>query len=324
MNRRSAISALIASLATPAGSQGQTARMPRIGYLTLAPLSAKPSGERLAFLEQLAEFGYVDGKTAQIINRSGEMDLDILEFAVRDLIDAKVDVIAAAGAIPALAVKRATRTIPIVMIFASEPVVSGLVKDLARPGGNVTGVSTMQTELDPKRLAMLKEMRPSMTRVAVLWTRFHPSHAAELRAVEKAAVELGLTLDLHDVTRDLLGVLDRMDEDPPDAVFVMWDVRTLSYRQYIVDFANKHGLPTSMPLEPYVVSGALMSYGPNVRAIFQRSAWYVHRILRGAKPADLPVERPTKFDLVINLKTAKKLDLTPPPALMLLADKVIE
>lgn len=324
MNRRSVVKTLLASLALPLASGAQAARVPKIGYLTLAPLSDTPSGERLAFVERLGEYGYVDGKTAQIISRSGEMNPEILEFAVRDLIDAKVDVIAAAGTVPALAAKQATQTIPIVMIFSSEPVVAGLVADLSKPGGNVTGVSTMQTELDPKRLAMLKEVRPGIKRVAALWTRFHPSHAAEMQAVEKAAAELGFALDSYDVTGDLLGVLRRMSTDTPDAIFVLWDVRTLGYRQYIIDFATSHKLPTSMPLEPYVVSGGLMSYGPNVTSIFERGAWYVNRILRGAKPADLPVERPAKFDLVLNLKTAKKLDLKFPPAIVLLADRVIE
>jgi putative tryptophan/tyrosine transport system substrate-binding protein len=211
-----------------------------------------------------------------------------------------------------------------VMIFSSEPVVAGLVASLARPGANVTGVSTIQTELDPKRLAMLKEIKPSIARVAVLWTRFHPSHSAEVRAVEKAAQSLDLKLELFDVTDDLLGALRKMESRQPDAIFVLWDLRTFSFRQFIVDFALKHRLPTSMPLEPYVEAGGLISYGPNVKSMFRRSAAYVHRILRGAQPADLPVEGPSKFDLVVNLKTAEKLGLKLPAALLLLADRVIE
>ena len=324
MNRRNAFAALLATLAMPAVSRAQTARVPRIGYLTLAPLGNKPSGERLAFLEGMGELGYIDGKTVEIIYRSGEMNPDTLEFAAQSLVEAKVDVIAAAGTVPALAAKRLTRTIPIVMIFASEPVIAGLVADLARPGGNVTGVSTIQTEIDPKRLAMLKEISPAITRVAVLWTRFHPSHGAELQAVEKAAQTLRLTLESFDVTDDLLGVLGKMDSRLPDAIFVLWDVRTLNFRQFIAAFALKHKLPTSMPLEAYAEAGGLMSYGPNVQSMFRRSPAYVHRILRGAKPADLPVERPSKFDLVVNLKTAEKLGLKLPPALLLFADRVIE
>jgi putative ABC transport system substrate-binding protein len=324
MSRRRAVAALLATLAMPAVSRAQSARVPRVGYLTLAPLEDKPSGERLAFLDGMGELGYIDGKTIEIVYQSGEMNLDTLEFAAQSLVEAKVDVIAAAGTVPALAVKRLTRTIPIVMVFASEPVVAGLVASLARPGGNVTGVSTIQTELDPKRLAMLKEIKPAIARVAVLWTRFHPSHSAELKAVEAAAQSLGLTLESFDVTHDVLGVLRKMDSRPPDAIFVLWDVRTLNFRSFIIDFAFKHSLPTSMPLEPYVEAGGLISYGPNVQAMFRRSAAYVHRILRGAKPADLPVERPSKFDLVVNLRTAQKLGLKLPPSLVLLADRVID
>jgi putative tryptophan/tyrosine transport system substrate-binding protein len=324
MNRRSAVAALLFTLAAPARLAAQTARVPRIGYLTLAPLGDKASDERLAFLEGLRELGYVDGKTVEMVYRSGEMNPDILEFAAQALVDAKVDVIAASGTVPALVAKKLTRTIPIVMIFSSEPVLAGLVVDLARPVGNVTGVATIQTELDPKRLAMLKEISPTITRVAVLWTRFHPSHRAELQAVEKAGQLLGLTMESFDVTDDLLGALRRMETRLPDAIFVLWDVRTLNFRQFIIEFALKHNLPTSMPLEPYVEAGGLISYGPNVQSIFRRSATYVHRILQGAKPADLPVERPSKFDLVVNLKTAEKLKLKLPHALLLLADRVIQ
>lgn len=324
MNRRSAVAAALFTLAAPMRLAAQSARLPRIGYLTLAPLGDKVSGERAAFLEGLRELGYIDGKTVEIAYRSGEMDLDILEFSAQSLIDAKVDVIAASGTVPALVAKKLTRTIPIVMIFSSEPVLAGLIPDLARPMGNVTGVATIQTELDPKRLAMLKELSPTITNVAALWTRFHPSHSAELEAVDKAGKSLGLTLQSFDVTVDLLGALGRMEARRPDAIFVLWDVRTLNFSRLISDFALKHNLPTSMPLEPYVEAGGLMSYGPNVQSIFRRSAAYVHRVLRGAKPADLPVERPSKFDLVFNLKTAQKLGIKLPHALLLVADRVIQ
>lgn len=324
MHRRQAFATLLLATAGPPLANAQSARRPRIGYLALAPLGEPPSDDRLAFLEGLRELGYVDGQTVEIVYRSGEMDLEILQFAAQDLVHARVDVIAAAGTVAAIAAKAATGEIPVVMIFSSEPVIAGLVDGLAHPGGNVTGVSTIQTELDAKRLAMLKEVAPGIQRVAALWTRFHPSHKAELQVVQNAAASLGLTLEPHDVTEDLLGVLRDMDVHPPDAIFVLWDVRTLSYRKFIIEHALKHKLPTSMPLEPYVVSGGLMSYGPNVQAIFWRAASYVHRILRGAKPADLPVERPSKFDLVVNAGTARALGLELPAALTLLADRVIE
>lgn len=324
MTRRDALTMLLVALAGPAAAAGRGAHVPRIGYLTLAPLGEPPSGDRLAFLQGLRELGYIDGRTVEIVSRSGEMSQEILEFAARDLVAAKVDVIAAAGTVAAIAAKKATTSIPIVMIFSSEPVVAGLVANLAKPGGNVTGVATMQTELDPKRLALFKEMVPGLKRISVLWTRFHPSHRVELQAVERTAASLGLSLEPHEVTSDLLGVLRHLERSPPDAIFVLWDVRTLSFRQYIVDFALKHRLPTSMPLEPFVAAGGLMSYGPNVEAIFRRSAAYVDRILTGAQPANLPVERPTKFDLVVNLRTAGRLGLNVPSTLLLFADRVIE
>ncbi len=323
MNRRNALATLLAALAAAGTAPVDAAPLPKIGYLTLAPLGEKASGERLAFLEELRELGYVDGRSAQIVYRSGEMNIDLLEFAAQALVEAKVDVIAAAGTVAALAAKRVTRTIPIVMVFASEPVIAGLVANLGNPGGNVTGVSTIQTELDPKRLAMLKEVDPSIARVAVLWTRVHPSHAAELNAIEGTALSLGIALESFDVTEDLLGALRKMDARLPDALFVMWDFRTLAFRQFIVDFALKHQLPTSMPTEDFVEAGGLMSYGPNVETIFRRSASYVHRILLGAKPANLPVERPIKFDLVVNLTTAKAVGVELPPTLVLLADRVV-
>lgn len=324
MNRREVLAWLAGGMTVAAHPVARSASVPRMGYLALPPIAEVPSGDRLAFLEGLRELGYVDGQTLRIVYRSGEMNREILQFAAQDLVDAKVDVIAAAGTVAAMAAREATRTTPIVMIFSSEPVVAGLVSSLARPGGNVTGVSTMQTEIDPKRLAIFSELVPGLKRVAVLWTRFHPSHAAELTAVGKTAGSLGLTLEPHDVTSDLFGALKKLSDERPDGIFVLWDVRTLAFRQYIADFALKHRLPTSTPLEPFVDAGGLMSYGPNVRTIFRRSASYVHRILRGARPTDLPVERPAKFDLVINMRTAQALGLKVPAATQLLADRVIE
>lgn len=324
MDRRLAMGTLLAALAIPGALFAASERVPKIGYLTLAPVGDTPSGERLAFLRGLQELGYVEGKTVHIEYASGEMDLEILDFAAQALVDAGVDVIAAAGTVAALAARKATRTIPVVMVFSSEPVVSGLVADLAEPGGNVTGIATMQTELDPKRLAMLKEFAPGIARVAVLWTRIHPSHMAELKAIERAAGVLGLAIESFDVTENLTGVLRRMKGHLPDAILVMWDFRTLAYRQFIADFALEHELPTSMPLETFVTAGGLMSYGPNVETIFRRSAYFVDRIIRGASPKDMPVERPAKFDLVVNAGTARKLGLALPPTLVLLADRMVD
>jgi len=327
VRRRQFLVAVGALLAVPLGAVAQSSRqLPRIGYLSLAPLSEKPSPERMAFIEGLRELGYIDEQTIRIEYQSGEMNLEMLGDAAEALVERKVDLIVAAGTVPALAAMKATRTIPIVMMFSSEPVLAGLVRSLARPGGNITGVSTIQTEVDQKRLALLKETAPAISRVAVLWTSVHPSHAEELKAIERAARTLRLSLRPFDVTEysALQAAFKRVTEERLDAILVMWDYRTLSYRSFIADFALKHRLPTSMPSEAFVDAGGLMSYGPNVNAIFRRSASYVHRILKGAKAGDLPVEEPTKFDLVLNLKTARALSLTPPPQILLRVDRVLE
>jgi putative ABC transport system substrate-binding protein len=326
IRRRQFLVAAGALLAVPLGAVAQSSRqLPRIGYLSLAPLSEKPSPERMAFIEGLRELGYLDEQTIRIEYRSGEMNLEMLGDAAEALVERKVDLIVAAGTVPALAAMKATPTIPIVMMFSSEPVVAGLVRSLARPGGNVTGVSTIQTEVDQKRLALLKEAAPNISRVAVLWTSVHPSHAEELNAIERAARTLRLSLQPFDVTEysALQAAFKRVTEERLDAILVMWDYRTLSYRSLIADFALKHRLPTSMPSETFVHAGGLMSYAPNVNAIFRRSASYVDRILKGAKAGDLPVEQPSKFELVVNLKTAKALDITIPQSVLARADEVI-
>jgi putative ABC transport system substrate-binding protein len=324
--RRQFLLASGALLAVPLGAVAQSPRqLPRIGYLSLAPFGEKPSPERVAFIEGLRELGYIDEQTIRIDYRSGEMNREMLTDAAEALVERRLDLIVAAGTVPALAAMKATRTIPIVMMFSSEPVLAGLVSSLARPGGNITGVSTIQTEVDPKRLALLKEAAPNISRVAVLWTSGHPSHAEELKAVEHAARTLRLSLRPFDVTEysALQAAFRQVTEERLDAIFVMWDYRTLSYRSFIADFALKYRLPTSMPSETFVRAGGLMSYAPNVSAIFRRSASYVDRILKGAKAGDLPVERPSKFELLVNLKTAEALGITIPQSVLAQADEVI-
>jgi putative ABC transport system substrate-binding protein len=307
------------------GAQPQ-ARLPRVGYLSFAPVSDIPSPERSAFLQGLRELGYVDGKTVTIEYQSGEMNVEMLSDAASALIERKVDVIVGVGTVAARAAKNATTSIPIVMMFASEPVVSGLVNSLAKPGGNVTGLSTIQTELDAKRLEQLKEVALKVSRVAVLWTTVHPSHEHELKSISGTARRLGITVTPFDVTnpdglqRAFAGMVTR----PPDAVFVLWDYRTSTFRKEIAQFAALNRLPTSFPSKEFVEAGGLMSYGPNPLDVFWRAATYVDKILKGAKPADLPVEQPTKFELVINMKTAKALGIAIPQSILVRADKVIE
>jgi len=302
------------------------ARVPRIGYLTFAPLTDAPSPERAAFLYGLGEVGYIDGKTITIEYQSAEMNVQMLPDAAAELVDRKVDLIVAAGTVASVAAKNATKSIPVVMMFSSEPVASGLVNSLARPGGNVTGLSTMQTELDAKRLEMLKEILPKTAHVAVLWTMVHPSHQYELKSITDAARSLRMAVTAFDVTNpsDLDRAFGAVTKARPDALFVLWDYRTLTFRKDIAAFAATNQLPTSVPSIEFVEAGGLMSYGPNQYDIFRRTAAIVDKVLKGAKPAEIPVEQPTKFELIVNMKTAKALGINMPQSILLRADRVIE
>jgi len=302
------------------------ARLPRIGYLSFAPITDAPSPERAAFLDGLRELGYIDRKTITIEYQSGEMNVEMLPDAADELVDRKVDLIVAAGTVAAVAAKNATKSIPVVMMFSSEPVASGLVKSLAKPGGNVTGLSTVQSELDAKRLEMLKEVLPKISHVAVLWTTVHPSHQYELKSITGAARRLGMAVTAFDVTSPnrLNSAFAAISKVRPDVLFVLWDYRTLTFRKDIAEFAATNRLPTSCPSIEFVEAGGLMSYGPNQHDIFRRTAAIVDKIIRGAKPADIPVEQPTKFELIVNLKTAKILGIKIPNSMLVQATKIIE
>jgi putative ABC transport system substrate-binding protein len=273
----------------------------------------------------MGKLGYVQGKNLVIEYRSAESNVELLPEAAADLVDQKPALIFAAGAPAALAAKEATRTIPIVM-FAADPVANGLVASLAKPGGNVTGLSFLQIRLSPKRLELVKEAFPKASRVAVLWTRTHPAHAEELKTVGARAKELSLTLQPFDVTHvaDLEQAFARMNASRPDAILVLFDYRTLIYRELIADFAATNRLPTMFGSPESVETGGLMSYGPGLAELFARAATFVDRILNGADPATLPVEQPTRFELVINRKTARSLRLRIPEPLLLRANVLIE
>jgi putative ABC transport system substrate-binding protein len=273
----------------------------------------------------MEKLGYVQGKNLIIKHSSAEANVELLPEAAAELVDQKPALIFAVGTPTALAAKQATRTIPIVM-FAADPVANGLVASLAKPGGNVTGLSFVQIRLSPKRLELVKEAFPKVSRVAVLWTRTHPAHAEELKAVGARAKELSLTLQPFDVTRvaDLEQAFAQMNASRPDAIFVLFDYRTLIYRQLIAEFAAKNRLPTMFGTREAVDTGGLMSYGPNLEEMFVRAATFVDRILNGADPQTLPVEQPTRFELVINRKTARLLGLRIAEPLLLRANVLIE
>jgi putative tryptophan/tyrosine transport system substrate-binding protein len=312
-------------LAPMAWGVAQPGKLYRIGYLQLAPLAETPSPQRAAFLNTMEKLGYVQGKNLIIKYSSAEANVEMLPEAAAELVSEKPELIISVGTPTALATKQATRTIPIVM-FAADPVVNGIVASLAKPGGNITGVSGVQIKLNPKRLEILKEAVPHASRIAVLWSRVHPSHIQELAAIRSRAKELGLALQPFDVTRveDLQAAFARMNASRPDAIFVLTDYRTLIYRQLIAEFAVRNRLPTMSGMREAVETGGLMSYGPNLVELFTRAAIFADRILNGADPQTLPVEQPTRFELVINRKTARSLGLRISEPLLLRANVLIE
>jgi ABC-type uncharacterized transport system substrate-binding protein len=314
---------LLALLAAPlAAAAQQSGKVPRIGFLSWAG----PGGQVLAnaFLQGLRERGYVEGRSLTIEYRDGTMDR--LPGLAAELVRLKVDAIVAVGTPVALAAKRATSTIPIVMMVVADPVGSGLVAGLARPGGNVTGPSMFAPEVFPKELELLKEAVPGVSRVAVLMDPTNPSHVPLKNELDVAAKVLGMTVQRIDVrtVTDLDGAFATALRERADAFFLFpLRVAPPDWRR-ILEFAVKNRMPTLMLRKEDVEAGGLMSYGPNFRDHLRSAGIYVDKILKGAKPGDLPVEQPTKFELVINLKTAKALGLTIPRSILSVADQVIQ
>ena len=316
-------SLLLAPLAAEAQPAG---KVPRVAYLT--PWSDSDPGRQRgleAFRQGLRELGYVEGRNISIESWSAEGKDDRLPALAADLVRSKVDVIVAASGAATRAVQQTTRTIPIVMSLVADPVGSGLVASLARPGGNVTGLTIMAPDLMAKRLELLKEVVPKVSRVAFLTNPDNPASARFLREAEAAARALGVRLQTLEarnpqeidsafavMTRERAGALLY----PPDAIF-------FTQRRQVAELAAKGRLP-SLGTSDYPAAGGLMSYGPNIPDLERRAATFVDRILKGAKPGDLPVEQPTKFELVINLKTAKALGLTIPQSVLVRADEIIQ
>jgi putative tryptophan/tyrosine transport system substrate-binding protein len=309
-------------LAAPLAAEAQTAeKVYRIGMLGSS--SSDPLVE--AFKQGLRELGYVEGRNIMVEYRSAEGRPDRLPDLAADLVRLKVDVIVASSQ-GAVAAKQATTTIPIVMPIITDPVRLGLVASLAKPGGNATGFATQNDELPGKWMELVKETLPNASRVAVL---FHPTYdgGVQLKASEAAARSLGVRLQALKVERpdDFGTAFAAVQKNRAEALIISSSPLFYTHRARLVEFAAKHRIPTIYHQSEFVVgSGGLMSYGPDFHDLFRRSATYVDKILKGAKPADLPVEQPTKFELVINLKTAKPLGLTIPQALLLRADQVIQ
>jgi len=299
----------------------------RIGWLRpdSPPLSPYPPQE--AFRQRLRDLGYVEGQNLVMESRYAEGSEERLPALAAELVQLQVDVIVAPGTEAILAAQHATRTIPIVMTGANDPVGQGLVASLAHPGGNTTGLSNLGVELPGKRLELLKEAVPQSTRIAVLGNPADPAYAPAMHTATVAAQALGLHLHVVELHRaeELDTAFAAMPRAGVDALLVLGEPQlTDRLRGRIVDLAVQSRLPAMYDWRMYVDAGGLMSYGASLLDKYQRAAEYVDKILKGAKPADLPVEQPTKFELVINLKTAKALGITMPPSLLLLADEVIQ
>jgi putative ABC transport system substrate-binding protein len=303
----------------------QPKNVPQIGFLGFTSLSGIAARIE-AFRQGLRELGYVDGKNIVIEYRSAEGKLDRLSELAAELVRLKVDVIVTSGPSVTRAVKEATTTIPIVMGFDTDPVGNGFVASLARPGGNITGLSVVSPELSGKQLELLKEIVPKLSRVAVLGTSTNPGNSQALKETELAAGAYTVQLQNLDVLspKDIETAFRDASKGRAGAVLVLASPIIESHRTQIADLAAKNRLPAIYYAPEFVEAGGLMSYGTSFADLFRRAATYVDKILKGAKPGDLPVEQPKKFEFIINLKTAKQIGLTIPPNVLARADRVIK
>jgi putative ABC transport system substrate-binding protein len=306
----------------PADAQ-QPAKIPKIGYLGARP-AAPGSGYEL-FRREIRALGYIEGKNIAFEYRSADNKLDRLPSLADELVRLKVDVIVTPGAAEALVAKNATRTIPIVFFGGGDPVLSGLVDSLARPGGNITGFTNIGTVLAGKRLELLKETVPKLSRVAVLWNPQDSNAAQDWKESQLPARELGLQLHSMEIRspNDFESAFKEAIEARSAGLAVISSALTLSNQKRVVDLAIRSRLPAIYSRGEFVASGGLMSYGSDRAESSRRAAVFVDKILKGAKPADLPVEQPTKFEFIVNLKAAKQIGLTIPPNVLARADRVI-
>ena len=314
-------------LAPLTGEAQHAATIPRIGFLYPSSLSDSGTARFLeAFRQGLRELGYAEGQNIAIESRFAEGKWDQLPGLAAELVRVKVDVIVTYTTPATQAAKQATGTIPIVVATVIDPVAAGLVASLAHPGGNITGLSQMVPELVGKQLEVLKEVAPKISRVALLSNPANPAHALAIRDVKAAARSLGVQLQLLEARgpSEIESAFAAMTTERAGAVIVLVDSMLIDHRTRIADLAARRRLPTVSATIETAEAGGLMAYGPSVRDMFRRAAAYVDKILKGAKPADLPIEQPTKFELVINLRTARALGLTIPQSLLFRADEVIQ
>jgi putative ABC transport system substrate-binding protein len=325
MNRRTILCGLtLGTLFTPLVAETeQQSAIPRIGMLDANALGPD---QHDAFRDGLRRFGYVEGKNIAIEWRSTHARAERFAELAADLVGLKVEVIVAANNPAVAAAQKATTTIPIVMVIATDPIRLGFVTSLARPSGNITGLTIQTPELAGKRLELLREAVPKLTRVAVLWDSTEPGRRQLVEEAQGAAPRLGLQLQVSGVRNDLeIGsAFTAMTSERVGAVLVYGSSLLGAHRARIAELATKNRLPTMTVAREWMDAGFVMSYGTSLNDMYRRASYFVDKILKGAKPADLPVEQPTKFELVINLKTAKALNLTIPQTLLLRADQVIQ
>ena len=328
--RRAFISTLAGGLlAAPLAAEAQRpAKVWRIGILSIGEgvFAPESNPDQKAFMRGLEEHGYIVGQNAVIEIRGAAGKQERLPELAAELVRLRVDILVTPGTLTTLAAKHATTTIPIVMVSVGDPVGTGFAATFARPGGNITGLSDVNPELSAKRLALLKEIFPRLARAAVLLNPDHPPNVAQLKETQGAARILGVTLQTLEVRRseDFERAFAAIAREHAEAVVVLPDGFTVSHRNQIAELAARHRLPTMFAQRAHVAAGGLMAYGATAADLYRQAASYVDRIFKGAKPADLPIQQPTRFELVINLKTAKALGLTIPPSLLQRADEVIQ
>jgi putative ABC transport system substrate-binding protein len=313
--------AIIALLFGSTSWAQQSAKMARLGYLTLSSPAAN-AARRQAFLDGLGRLGYVEGKNIFIEYRYADSRAERLPELAADLVRLKVDAIVAGGTQVNLVAKKSTSKIPIVMLNSDDPLGSGLVQSLARPGGNVTGLSSISAELSGKRLEIFKESFPTMSRIAVIWYSASEPALKETQAVAQA---LGFKINQREVrsVADLDRAFAAVSKDRPDGFFPVTSAFMSANRKRIVEFAAKIRVPAMYSNQEYVDDGGLMSYAANIFDLHRRAAVYVDKILNGMKPTDIPVEQPMKFEFIVNLNSAKQIDVTIPPTVLMQADRVI-
>jgi putative ABC transport system substrate-binding protein len=315
-------------LALPLAARAQqSARIPRIGYVSGTGSAADQGPYVEALREGLRELGQIEGRNFSIEYRGAEGKLDRVPSIVDELVRLKVDVIVAPFPAAIRAAKQATKTIPVVMVTGLDPVANGIVDSLARPGGNITGVATLTQDLNAKRLELLKEVVPRLSRIAVLWTPNDPGPTINFKEYEVATRALKMQLQSLEVrleNPDVDEAFQAAVSARADALITITNAALFLQRKRIADLATKNRLPTMFPGSAWVESGGLMSYSTNDLEAFRRAATYIDKILKGARPADLPVEQLAKFEFAINLKTAKEIGVTIPQSLLLRADKVVQ